>query len=436
MVVMFILGGAILLAGASVLMPESGTGHASNPMALDSQGDSILPAVENDAAENFIPLELAAPHELEEEIWNTEIFVRQGDTLSRILKRIGMFGALSGLTNLGTDSEALHRLRPGQKLYLRHSEDGLEQLMLRLSPTEKIYYIRSDHGPYIVQRALLPVSKQQRQASGSITHSLSVDGDRIGLSPGLIDKLATIFGWDIDFSVGLQHGDRFSLIWEEHWVEGNYAGNGDILAAEFINRGERFRALRHVDDAGRIEYYAPDGRAMRKQFLHAPVNYRRISSGFDPKRLHPVLGIRRPHRGIDYAAPIGTPVYATASGVVNFLGRKGGYGRVIFIRHGSRYTTVYAHLSKYASKLRTGSQVRQGQTIGYIGQSGIATGPHLHYELRVNGVYRDPHKVVQSMPPAKTLNGVEKMRFLRNNATALKLLEQLSSEAVAHADAP
>ena len=209
----------------------------------------------------------------------------------------------------------------------------------------------------------------------------------------MILELAHIFGWDIDFALEIRKGDRFKLVWEEHWVQNRHAGDGPILAAEFVNQGRTYQALRYIGKDGRADYYSPDGKHLRKQFLRTPVDFARISSHFNPRRLHPVFKQVRPHRGVDYAAPTGTPVYAAGDGTVTHRGWKGGYGRVIFIRHGVRYTTVYAHLSRYAKGLRVGSKVTQGQIIGRVGRSGVATGPHLHYEFRIDGVHQNPVKL-------------------------------------------
>ncbi len=430
------------LAGSLVLLPDFDPSHASAHTA----NTEIAASPELVSAQNIeTPLSEAPPPaaqteptyqaEAEEELETREVRVRRGDTLSLILKRASMFSALPELLRLGADSKPLHRLHLGQVLELRHDGKQLMQLIVHTSPTETIHYSREADGRYTVERVVLPVDIRQRQVSGTITHSLSVDGAQAGLNPGVVDKLAKVFAWDIDFSVGLRRGDHFHLLWEEHWVEGKRVGDGDILAAEFVNRGERFRALWHTDETGRALYYTPEGKALRKQFLRSPVNYRRISSHFNPRRLHPVLKIVRPHRGTDYAAPTGTPVYATADGKVTFRARDGAYGRVIFIRHDSRYTTVYAHLSKYASGIKVGSHVKQGQTIGYVGSSGLSTGPHLHYELRENGVHRDPHKITKNMPAVESLTEVEKLRFLHENAAALKILDQMTNTAVNLADA-
>ena len=214
-------------------------------------------------------------------------------------------------------------------------------------------------------------------------------------------QMAEIFGWDVDFARDIQAGDRFALVFEEQFKDGEKIGEGPIVAAEFTNRGRRVRAVRYVDPTGHADYFSPDGRSMRKAFLRTPVNFTRISSRFSFSRRHPILHKMRAHRGVDYAAPTGTAVKASGDGRVVFAGRDGGYGRTIVLRHGSVYTTLYAHLSRFSKGIRPGKRVEQGQIIGYVGSTGLATGPHLHYEFRVRGAHRDPLSV--KLPQAAPL---------------------------------
>jgi murein DD-endopeptidase MepM/ murein hydrolase activator NlpD len=192
------------------------------------------------------------------------------------------------------------------------------------------------------------------------------------------------------------------VLYEEQYLDGENIGGGNILAAEFVNHGNRYQAIRYTDAGGKTDYYSLDGKSMRKTFLRTPVEFSRISSRFSLGRKHPILNRIRAHKGVDYAASRGTPIKATGNGKIVHRGKKGGYGNTIAIQHGSKYSTLYAHMSKYRTALKTGSKVKQGQTIGYIGSSGLATGPHLHYEFRVNGTHRDPLKV--KLPGADPLN--------------------------------
>jgi murein DD-endopeptidase MepM/ murein hydrolase activator NlpD len=204
-------------------------------------------------------------------------------------------------------------------------------------------------------------------------------------------ELANVFGWDIDFALDIRKGDNFTVLYEELYRNGEKISDGNILAAEFINDGKAYRAVRYTNpQTNRSEYFTPDGKSMRKAFLRSPVNFTRISSRFTVNRYHPVLHKFRSHKGVDYAAKRGTPIQAAGDGKVIFKGKKGGYGKVMIVQHGTKYTTLYAHLKTYNRKLKVGSKVKQAQTIAYVGSSGLATGPHLHYEFRVNGVHRNP----------------------------------------------
>ncbi len=361
--------------------------------------------------------------------WDAEVTIRPGDSLSLIFKRLGLSRSVPALLRLGEAGKSLHRLRPGQTLHLNRDGQGLRHLMYRTTLGKETHYWRMPGGTYTVGQISLPVTLKRRTVGGTIDRTLFEAGDEAGLNHAMILKLAHIFGWDIDFALEIRKGDRFKLVWDEHWIEGQRAGNGPILAAEFINRGHTYQALRYVGKDGRADYYTPDGEYLRKQFLRTPVDFTRISSHFNPRRLHPVLKRVRPHRGVDYAAPTGTPVYATSDGTVIHRGWKGGYGRTIFIRHGTRYTTVYAHLSRYARGLRVGSKVTQGQVIGRVGRSGMATGPHLHYEFRIDGIHRNPVKV--KLPPLKPMRYADLADFRQQTWPMLIALRMPDSQQTA-----
>jgi murein DD-endopeptidase MepM/ murein hydrolase activator NlpD len=230
---------------------------------------------------------------------------------------------------------------------------------------------------------------------GTVNSSLSMAGRKAGLSDNLIMQLINIFAWDIDFATNLDYNDQFTVVYEEAGI-----GDDSIIAAEFVNKGRILTAIRYKDHEGHINYYSPEGRPMRKAFLSAPVDFIRISSGFDTHRKHPILNRIRAHRGVDYAARTGTPVKATGDGEIVFRGRKGGYGQVIIVKHGEHYETLYAHLADFKEDLKPGDHVSQGEVIGYVGQTGLATGPHLHYEFRIDGVHRNPETLdlAQSLP--------------------------------------
>ena len=266
-----------------------------------------------------------------------------------------------------------------------------------------------------------PVEKRVNFSEGQIQSSLFEAGKQAGLSDALVMEMAGIFGWDIDFALDIRRGDKFSILYEEQFIEGKKYQTGTILAAEFTSQGKTFKAIRFTDKSGRTNYYTPEGLSMRKTFLRSPVDFRRISSRFG-KRRHPVLNKMRLHKGVDYAARRGTPIQSSGDGKVIFKGRKGGYGRVVIVQHGSRYKTLYAHMNGFKRGIRVGKYVKQGQTIGFVGSSGRATGPHLHYEFRVNGAHRNPLTV--KLPNAAPIKSAFKNDFI---AHAESLLAQLNT---------
>ncbi len=300
-------------------------------------------------------------------------------------------------------------------IYLRNLYPG-DKIGLRMLPTGKVIAMKYDihdskrllidktnvDGLATFKTSLVnrPLKVQTVKKTGVIQSSLFKTARELGLSKPMTLELATIFDWDIDFSRDVKKGDRFTLIFEEHYRGGEKISDSPILAAEFINNGKRYRAIRYTAENGKAEYYRPDGISIRKPFLRNPVDYPLVSSKFDLNRKHPILSKIRAHRGVDYAAKKGTPIKATGDGMIVFRGKKGGYGNTIIIQHGERYSTLYAHMSRYAIQTQAGRRVRQGQVIGYVGKSGLATGSHLHYEFRIDGAHHDPlairhsHKII------------------------------------------
>ena len=360
--------------------------------------------------------------------------VKSGDNLALIFSRLGLSPALlHHIMSLGGEVGRLKRLRPGQLLNFNIEAGELLGLEyeIDLTRTLKLSKETDSYSVKITTRALRSVV---RQVNATITDSLFLSGQRAGLSDNLIMQLAAIYAWDIDFALDIRAGDAFSLIYEEQYKDGVKVAEGPVLAAEFINRNRPLRAARYVHADGRADYYSASGEAMRKAFLRTPVNFTRISSRFNPRRLHPILNKIRPHRGIDYAAPIGTPVKATADGAVVLAGSKSGYGKTIILRHGGRYSTVYAHLSRYARGIRAGRPVKQGQTIGYVGQTGLSTGPHLHYEFRIDGVHRNPLTV--ELPRAESIDKKRLPAFLASIAPVMAQLDRLSGKTLLAAQEP
>jgi len=270
---------------------------------------------------------------------------------------------------------------------------------------------------------------RQVEVEGQITSSLFASAAKAGVSDATIMNLADIFAWDIDFMLDIREGDEFRIVIEELWRDGKRVAEGDILAAEFVNQGQVYRGIRYRGVDGQANYYSPEGRSLRKAFLRAPLEFSRISSNFNPNRRHPILNTLRAHQGVDYAAPNGTPVKSAGDGKIIFRGVKGGYGNTIIVQHGGNITTLYGHLSRFNKQFQNGTRVRQGQVIAYVGQSGLATGPHLHYEYRKNGVHLNPRTV--KLPNADPLSPSQKAEFLR---TAAPLIAQLDRTPAALAD--
>ena len=333
---------------------------------------------------SFTPLLKKSP-----ELW-TSTKVKKGDTLYIILKRLGLNRAAATLIARTDNSDPLVRLIPGKTLHI-FSKDGKigDEYIYENTPLTWVYAKRNETSYDIVSHKL-PTTTHIRKVEGEIISSLYAAAKVAGISDTLTMNMTEIFGWDIDFAINVQPGDRFKLIFEDVYVNGTKRSHGDIIAAEFINNGKTFRAIANREDDGAIQYYSPEGKSMQKTFLRTPVKFSRISSRFTKARYHPVLKKTRAHRGVDYAASRGTPVRATAAGRVIHAGRKGGYGNAVIISHGSTYSTLYAHLSSYSRGIAKGSKIKQGQTIGRVGSTGLASGPHLHYEFRINGKHVNP----------------------------------------------
>ena len=323
---------------------------------------------------------------------SVEVTIQRDDTLDQIFRSIGLdLGTLAELRSRPEVRKALDVLKPGEIITLTHADGVLQTFNRQISDTLTLSVSRAGDS-YAVNYIENPLETEVVGQRAVIESSLFAAGERAGMSSRTIMTLANqIFGFDIDFALDLRQGDTFGVLYEQKFQDGRYVSDGRILAAEFVNQGKTHRAVWFESKDGEVKgYFTPEGKGMRTAFLRAPLDFTRISSQFNSRRLHPVLGIMRAHKGVDYAAPTGTKVWAAGAGRVVFAGRKGGYGNVVIIDHGKGVTTVYGHLSRFAKSLRTGRSVGQGDTIGYVGMTGLATGPHLHYEYRVNGVQRNP----------------------------------------------
>lgn len=355
-----------------------------------------------------------------------EVVIQRGDTFGSLLTKLDLNDSAAErfLRHDKSAAPFSRQLAPGKSFVARIDEAGeLETLVFPLSNgnSEALVVQRTAEG-FTAQTTTLPLSRSVSLKSATIRHSLFGATDEAGIPDAVALQLAEIFGGDIDFHRDLRKGDRFSIIYETAEYLGKPVGNPRILAAEFINDGKTFRAFWFQPDQGNGGYYTESGRSMKKAFLRSPLEFSRITSGFSTARYHPVLRKMRAHRGIDYAAPIGTRVKATGDGIVDFVGVQGGYGKVVMIRHPGNRLTVYGHLSGFAPGLRKGMRVSQGEIIGFVGATGLATGPHLHYEFRVDGVHRNPIAIaLPEAPPLPTdLLPVFKL-------AAMELLDQLAA---------
>lgn len=348
--------------------------------------------------------------------------ISPGQTLERVFLDLGLgAGLLHEIVAAADSSRDLARIRPGDEFAFDiDPHSGFRALRTELDEGAWLYIERDGEGLNVRSEARA-LDHRVVEAHGTISSSLYRNATEAGLSDAMIMRLATIFGWDIDFALDIRAGDRFALIYEQVWRDGEYIRDGAILAARFVNQGSSFEAVRY--DAGNgPDYFAPDGRPMRKAFLRTPLNFTRVSSNFNPSRLHPVTRQVRPHNGTDYAAPTGTPVWAAGDGRVIEAGYNRANGNYIFVQHGNNIVTRYLHLSR--KQVKQGSRVRQGQVIGQVGATGLATGPHLHYEFLVNGVHRNPRTV--DLPPAEPLSAEHMVAFGRIGQSLLAQLDRFT----------
>ncbi|MBS3745400.1 MAG: peptidoglycan DD-metalloendopeptidase family protein [Wenzhouxiangellaceae bacterium] len=402
--------------------------HADVPVQIDTAAIAEMPEAGKDAGEpddpdgaadaDPVPREPAATAP-EEHAWQY-VQVASGDSMEIIFRRLGLSPRLlHEVINLDERTDSLVDLRPGDEIAFDIDDDGLNALRTEFDDENWLFIERSGDGlASRLEGRNLEVRVAEVEAE--ITSSLFNAGKNAGLSDNMILRLAGIFGWDIDFALDIRRGDRFALVYEEIYRDDQFLRQGAILGARFINQGDSFAAVRF--DAGNgPDYYDPEGRPMRKAFLRAPINFTRVSSNFNPRRLHPVTRRVRPHNGTDYAAPTGTPVWAAGDGTVIEAGYTRANGNYIFLKHGNHIVTRYLHLSK--KLVGRGDRVRQGQSIGRVGATGMATGPHLHYEFLVNGRHRDPRKV--DLPEAEPLPADLLPEYEAHASSWLARLEEL-----------
>ncbi|MDO3383427.1 peptidoglycan DD-metalloendopeptidase family protein [Gilvimarinus algae] len=429
--------GLVAWAMTSPSSPDAATGKQIS-LALPAeiappapQAETAAIAAQDSAAPLSAPEDLAQvaqaplqPLEITEPVLERKSFtVRSGDSLSTLFKRAGLNDRdVYELTHSCKEAKSLTKIMPGHEIVFYLDDHGeLQKLTHVTNRLNSTHFERGEQGfasiPEIREPELRSAYKE-----ATIQSSLFLAGQGVGMSDSMIMELANIFGWDVDFALDIRKGDHFSVLFEEKFLDGEKIGHGDILAAEFTNQGHKFQAVRYTHANGDSHYYTPEGQSMRKAFLLAPVDFRRISGNFNPRRLHPIFKTVRPHRGTDYAADTGTPVWASGAGRVIAAGYSKPNGNYVFIQHGNNVQTKYLHLHK--RYVKTGDRVKQKQVIGTVGSTGYATGPHLHYEFLLDGVHRNPRTIVQKLPKAKSIADAEMEDFLTQTQTLVSQLQQ------------
>ncbi len=425
-----VAGTALLVSGSNPSNLPAGESPAPQEAIPDA---AVAPpaSLPQAAAPSFIGPELpqAGPREFADAA-TIDLLVDRGDTLEILFRRNGLkLADLAEMAVLPDAAEHLRVLKPGNEIRVTHRDGSVLELVREIDAIE-LLEIRRSEGGFEAVTTERDFETRTVDAHGEIRTSLFEASLAAGVSDALTMEMAGIFQWDIDFIMDVRSGDTFTLIYEELWRDGEKLGNGEIVAVQFVNQGTQYRAARYTDAAGNSDYFTPEGLSVRKAFMRAPLEFTRVSSNFNPNRRHPVLNTIRAHRGVDYAAPTGTPVMAAGDGTIEMRGRNGGYGNTVVLRHGGNITTLYAHLSRFGAPT-VGSRVRQGDIIGYVGSTGLATGPHLHYEYRISGVHRNPRTV--PLPPADPISAQHREDF-EATATALwRRLDQNGPTAFANA---
>ncbi|MBL4573296.1 MAG: peptidoglycan DD-metalloendopeptidase family protein [Gammaproteobacteria bacterium] len=364
-------------------------------------------------------------------LWQN-IEIKSGDKVSAIFSKVGLSDQdLFRVLNSSDEAKVLNQVYPGYQLdfLIPVNADGkgeLEQLRLLKSPLEGFLFTRNNNN-YDVESILNFPQLRPTFKVGTIADSLFMAGQREQIPAVTIMEMANIFGGVIDFILDPRTGDDFSILYDEKYLDGEFIGHGDILATQYTNQGKTFTAVRYSNDEGEVGYYNAEGESMRKAFLRSPLDVFRISSNFNPNRRHPILNTIRAHKGTDYAAPRGTPIRATSDGQVTRASRNGSFGNLVIVKHAGGFETKYAHLSKYANGIKKGKRVRQGDIIGYVGTTGSATGPHLHYEFLMGGVHQNPRTIIDKLPKAESINPAEMDSFRTQTADLLKRFSNMNS---------
>jgi len=367
------------------LVPQSDLGLPSAKVSIE---DIALPIANDDYAVSSY--------------WYSER-VQRGDTVAELMSRLNIEDPdASNYLRTSPETESFRKLSVGKEIQAETSA-ARELISLRyLSNSDEQILINKQSDVFKIISLPAQFEKRLFVRTGEIKTNLYAAADAAGMPEAAANQLYELFSGDIDFHHDLRVGDKFTAVFEMNYHNGALMNTGRILSAEFINQGHVYRAIYFQEDDQHGDYYTPEGKSVQKAFLRSPIEYSRVSSGFSNSRFHPILNKWRSHKGVDFAAPAGTKVKSTADGIVTYVGRDGGYGNVVRINHQGRYTTVYGHLSRFALNLRKGQRVVQGEVIGYVGMTGLASGPHLHYEFKINGQQHNPMRV--ALPDAKPIS--------------------------------
>jgi len=364
--------------------------------------------------------------------WHEER-IQRGDTISTLLDRLNVNDEdIAGFLQSAKDSKSLRQLIPGKIVHAQTDNEGNLLALQYISSSESMLKVERQNDKFKASDAQVPLEARIQMKSAEIKSSLFGATDAANIPDNIAMQIADIFSSDIDFHRDLQRGDKFTVVFESFYNKGELIKTGRVLAAEFVNNGKTYRAVYFQDKEGRGGYYTPEGKNLRKAFLRSPLEFSRITSGFTNARFHPVLKEWRAHKGIDYGAPSGTRVKAVADGTVAMIGKQGGYGNLIVLQHQGQYSTAYGHLSAFSKNLHKGSKVSQGDVVGYVGMTGLATGPHLHYEFRVAGVQRNPLNI--AMPTAFPIAAQYKADFSRTAENLTVRLNLLKNTNLASLD--
>ena len=412
---------AASIAGPALTISDSGTGTTSLASRFAIGGAHPVKIPDSAIAAETTP-------------W-LEMRVRRGDTIGALFERYKLQDSTwREVLALGREADGLAQLRTGDKVRVRTDRNGrLLELMHQVDDAHSLRVMRV--GDQLKTETVLAVIEQRTNYATAVIDeedgSVFLSAQKAGLSDRVIMQMFEIFRWDVDFAQDIQPGDRFSVVFEEIYRNGERLRDGNVLAAEFTGDGKTLRAVRYTDRKGDAQYYTPSGAPLHKAFIRTPVAFTRISSYFGRRR-HPILNRIRNHKGVDYAAPSGTPIKTAGDGRIVFRGRKGGYGNCILVQHANGIQTMYGHMSRFSRGQSLGSHVAQGQIIGYVGKTGLATGPHLHYEFRVKGMHMNPLTV--KLPGAAPLPPSRRVDFVRTTAPLIAQLDSLRHIEVAKAD--